>query len=923
MSSTLNHNKKHKLGIAVLLSCWIVQSAWSAPVKINYNAPNLARSSGVKYVYLDKSYQPCSAELFNDAGLTFLNDGKSGTKESAVVKWGNGFEKRMIVRFEFPAPVNADAVRVGWSWTQGRPKQWIDKIIVYRGNTPEERRKSAELEVGDVKNDHNVFLDLPFDKAQEARFITVEIIQFAHAQHYFFGIGEIIILGDRASAAKIEKYAAPAADQLTVGHRAPANIYRTGEAVQIPLELAQCEAGNAKIEWQFVNYYGEVTDAGSRTFRSRQGKNTFSVEVPPLPAGYYNFHCSVAVESDATHGISKSSARTTLIVAPEISRSAADAFAAGCKLGIQTGYINEECQDAFDFLGLAWRRNLLFFAPDAGKDAAAPNWEKLDKKMEKLSRTPRLYMFEIKTVPSFLRRSGDRTDDWFLRMPADLAAYEEFIFQQISRVPGQYRHFELWNEPWGHYTGPEFAELTKAMRRAIKRAKPDALCGPNLGPLTHLAEYIDAGGMEGMDFLTIHPYSPDFCSSPEKTELQEVIRDYRKLLKSKLGRDVPLYVTEIGWPTTPEGPTANTEEQQAAYMVRAALILLAEGVQGIMPYSAWQPETKRNNMESHFGFIRKNMTPKPVLAAYAAANRILEGAQFETRLKYGSDIGAFLFRDSSGGRVLALYANGKKCPFFFNTFAENVTVSDMFGNSRSVSTPYGRCSLELDDNVVYISGVGSGITGQAGEIEWSDVYKRRTRKALRLKGDPGDAASWNGIPSERICSKAVAPEHSSADFQTAYDDQALYIRVKVTDEHPGKTRFADMDAWRGDALEVFFSSAPEKMIPGFMQQTDFHILVTPFGKSGKPVGICADEAHKNRPAPGYSAEFKAGENGWEVLMRFSFDALQFKPQSGKKLALELALNDICPGHGRVQTASNQRGDNNVNSSLWSFLELAE
>ena len=869
---------------------------------------DLSHLPGVKYVYLGFDNSVVPGSQFKDKDNKYLTDRRVGVKESAQSQWVGGTEKAMKVRFLFPVSVKPNKVRVGWSWTHGQPKQWIDEITVIS----DKGQQIGKVELNGVKKDHNVWIDVPVTANNTMRHCTIQIRQKANPGHYFFGIGEIIIEGSDKDGARIKNYSKSNAG-IILKHKYPVNHFESGETIELPVSIKLPQMSKGQLEWCVKGHDGRIADKGTAKLQITENNAKGTVRLDPLPNGYYDLICSADMEDTETGDISHYTGKTSFIVLPTVQRTAAEAHKMNPRFGVQSSIMTEELHLIFSKLGISYRRNLLYFAPMAGKDPKNISWTWLDDKIKKINNNRENYFFEIKTTPHWLRAANDKSNDWFLRMPTDLKKYGEFISEQITHVPDNYQIFELWNEPWGHYTGQEFARLTAVMRDAIRKVKPNAKIGPNLGPMTQLSNYLDSNGMEGMDYLSVHPYSPDFRSSPESVGLYDTMLAYRKILKEKTGRDIPLIVSEIGWPTTRVGKTNNSELRQAQYIARAAVILTALDVKLIIPYCAWQTEERDHDMECWFGMVRKNLTPKPSLASYATVARKLEGVNCVGYLPLSQDIYAPIFRKRDNSLIAAIWADGKQVPFFLSTGVEQITVTNMVGKEEVVQTPFGRCSMTATDSVIYLEGLSEKLL----ELCQKDAPKAKVKKKP-VRNVPYLAAggSWDKIPGYDV----TAGNDASMRFQLAHDGSALWIKAVVKDPNPGIKRFNPLDSWRGDCLELFISGAPDKIIPGFTKENDFQILATPFGPNGKQVMICCDDNHRGKELPGSSAQWKVGAKGYEALIRIPFSAIG-APQNAAEIAFDITLDDICKNHGRAMGISNNREDNNINAALWTILKL--
>jgi hypothetical protein len=196
--------------------------------------------------------------------------------------------------------------------------------------------------------------------------------------------------------------------------------------------------------------------------------------------------------------------------------------------------------------------------------------------------------------------------------------------------------WQVWNEPSFPTYWPagsdarEYAELLTATAAAIRAEDPDAEVvaaglsnGKTAVPIRDFVTAMHAAGADrAYDVLAIHPYAPD----PDGVLAQ--IRDTRALLED-LGKDAPIWVTEIGWATGgPKSPFTVSPRQQAAFVDR----LIAEagerreelGLRGVVYYK-WQ-DSKRypggfDFFGLHTGLRELDGREKPALRAFADATK--------------------------------------------------------------------------------------------------------------------------------------------------------------------------------------------------------------------------------------------------------------------------------------------------------------
>lgn len=891
---------------------------------------NLALGKGVKYIYLDADLKPMSANglkcgAYKDPEHKKLNDGKINGQDSGAVKttWKAYSKKTMRVLFEFPAAITADSAEIAWMWAENKKKKimWIDSINVYAGSEPGEYKKIASVGTPRDGKQH-VPIKITFEKPAKGRFFLFEIVQEPHKDHFMFVISEIALFGASSQGALID---AAVSRKLNISFKRhyPSNLFESGKDTALEITTGPLPPGTITLKTVLKDYFGNIVE--ERTEAVSAGSSVITYK--QLPDGYYELE---AFAETAGRNPVKGKGKTSFVVAPVTHRTAEEAVAAGCRFGIQGGFATPESLDAFLRLGLHWYRELLCYAPLVGNNPDKPNFAYMEKEFldKKVRNRPVIAMFEVKSIPSFCytpEHWKERREKKKWIMPDYPELFVKFVSEQVKKVPATQKYFEIWNEP--PFPPEDFAKLCQWVRQGIRAVRPDAVIGPNAGMGQYMVKVAEKGGFEGMDMVSIHPYANGFVSSPEASGLRQRIRDGRELVKRATGRELPVYVTEIGWPTPKGGPYVNTEAQQAAYIVRAGLGLYAEDVKAIMPYCVGQPERNPNEKEHFFGFVRNDLTPKPVLAAYANMARIVEGSRFIGDLWLGTDIGAMLF-DKNGTRILVLYSDGKTQKIMIRPGVKTLELVDTMGKKQSLSITENRLSLTLTDDPVYLIGVSGEFDSKImkripQDQQWSRIYKPVARESRYAANK---AAAFDGKRRVyQIANTNLPKDEFSAEYGVSWNGKYLFVDILVRDKTPALNPFSGKELWKGDAAELFLSLHPERDIPGFLRDWNFQIFLAPKtgnGKSAEVFGVCGRSELRGQPVKGAEAEYEIGKGYWRAKAAIPFSALGAESvPDAKRLRFEVSVDNLGKTHSRYQLNSNNQGGNSGNPALWSELIL--
>jgi hypothetical protein len=188
--------------------------------------------------------------------------------------------------------------------------------------------------------------------------------------------------------------------------------------------------------------------------------------------------------------------------------------------------------------------------------------------------------------------------------------------------------YEIWNEPdnpafWApRPDAAAFDDLYAAARRAIASVQPSArvIVGGLTQPATFLPAMLTADpALHGaIDGVAIHPYG----RTPER--VLRSVGAARGALDSLGLPDVPLYVTELGWTTSPPGALDYLPERLRPGYIERAISELGHvdcGVAATILYTWVTPERNPADPQDWFGIHPPGGGSSPDAEAFAAAVR--------------------------------------------------------------------------------------------------------------------------------------------------------------------------------------------------------------------------------------------------------------------------------------------------------------
>lgn len=252
--------------------------------------------------------------------------------------------------------------------------------------------------------------------------------------------------------------------------------------------------------------------------------------------------------------------------------------------------------------------------------------------------------------------------------PEAFARFAAFMVRTL-KSRGIVVAYEIWNEPnnfhfqkgyggvWnGSNNSPwveKFSRFVATVSAAIKKEDPSVpvITGGGVPPATvwMLRRFPEC--FQQVDGLTEHPYGYRNPSETiafggkanEERDGVSVADDQRSLLsllstlreegRKSQNREMPLYITEIGYSTYREQKKTSlyagfSESAQAAYHARSLVMGLASGARFWCLYDLFSDGNDSQEPEHNFGLVRRDYSPKPVVGAVERVARLL-GADWQ------------------------------------------------------------------------------------------------------------------------------------------------------------------------------------------------------------------------------------------------------------------------------------------------------
>jgi hypothetical protein len=262
---------------------------------------------------------------------------------------------------------------------------------------------------------------------------------------------------------------------------------------------------------------------------------------------------------------------------------------------------------------------------------------------------------------------------------AGIAAFARYARFVATHVGGGAKQIEVWNE-WSHAaaTAQEpkkgdpaaYANLLRGVYPALKEQNPQNVVlggAVQADEAAWVEKFAQAGGLKYIDGFSIHPYvhckAPHAPQPPTHLKLSDFLSthtsgdtvrlaygegvlkpaggsaeqaiaavDEVKAILDKYSPDraIPVYVTEMGWPTS-AGQCGVDDSVAAAYLQRFMLLAAARPyIAGVWWYDLFDDGADPSNREHRFGLATYDHQPKAAYNALLALKDILASNKVPT-----------------------------------------------------------------------------------------------------------------------------------------------------------------------------------------------------------------------------------------------------------------------------------------------------
>ena len=326
------------------------------------------------------------------------------------------------------------------------------------------------------------------------------------------------------------------------------------------------------------------------------------------------------------------------------------------------------------------------------------------------------------------------------------------------QVPGR-RVYEITGEP--DMTAPDPESVVALLRVAydvVSKEDPEGeICGPMVSSFSAVQYHrrlFELGLADCITAFGIHQYMP---IPPEPSGILSKIRELRKMVRDRKGRDLPMYGGEGGFNVK---STIQDDLLQMNGIVRAQLIMLGEGMgmslvfyptdygaDGFVSRDGDYGLTSNLELETR-RFGPNRVSPRPAAAALAAATRFTEGHRATGCLEgcFGDTTLGYSYATADDECVIVAWDwGGSGATAEINVGRGEIVVADHMGNERTVKTRDGVLTLKLSESPQYVVDPAPALWG------WRGTEAARMQALARERAAAREAAREVALKSFAPC----------------------------------------------------------------------------------------------------------------------------------------------------------------------------
>lgn len=257
------------------------------------------------------------------------------------------------------------------------------------------------------------------------------------------------------------------------------------------------------------------------------------------------------------------------------------------------------------------------------------------------------------------------------RKPEVKAPYLNYVDYITRQLGNPVKFYEVWNEwdidgPGDARLSSDYVALVRDAAPIIHKNNPQAkvLAGAatTAGIKAGFIDRIVSGGvLKYADGISLHPYV--HCEGRDHNTPESWItwmRGIDRSISTKAGKQVPLYLTEMSWPSH-EGACGIDTARQAAYLARSYFLArTVPNIKGMWWYDLINDGTKRDDQEHNFGLLDINLNAKPAYPVLKAISPYLRDFTYDAAASLQADNVYKLAFSDGREKIMVAWAVGRE-----------------------------------------------------------------------------------------------------------------------------------------------------------------------------------------------------------------------------------------------------------------------
>lgn len=316
------------------------------------------------------------------------------------------------------------------------------------------------------------------------------------------------------------------------------------------------------------------------------------------------------------------------------------------------------------------------------------------------------------------------------KLPDDLLATYEFARKLAQTFKGKMGDWEFWNEQdigFAPEPGWDYVAALKAAYLGFKAGDPDlpvlagAVCRQDRNTYDEVCYANDqALYTDGMNFHTyaaLSDYPHNFAELRDFMRKQNIAD--RAIWVTECGTDLEKMCEETSFLREYGAHSPAQEMIVAEFYPKSQILLMMEGVARNY-FFVFPPYSERGGVKD-WGIMRRDATVKPGFAAFSTMTSLLNRAKLLGEIKVDPKLRVFLFEQPDGSQTVAFWTisnldtadisakvvyDGEREAAFTLTAADgNYRVTDMMGQTRTVTAEGGKLPLQSTRYIAYVEGL--------------------------------------------------------------------------------------------------------------------------------------------------------------------------------------------------------------------------